>query len=431
MKSFNPFERTIAKTLDSFPQVKQIAKSTYQRFNYWYFGDRGFRLALHPQAKILTPFEWCQVEPSASELFFGYYDKSPWSSDMSKFICHRLNKRHRQEVEIIVCDRDQQTVTALATSKTWSSQQGSMVQWLPNCSNQKIAFNDLVDSKLATRIISVNSKKETTIPFPIQTLHPNGQEALTLNYKRLDRLRPEYGYAVNASNFRSDFSFSEDGIWQVDLESGKGKLILSLQTLIEHQPHAEMADAEHKVNHIMYSPQGNKFVFMHRWLNSRGKFSRLYVAECDGSHLKLLLDEGMISHYSWDDERYLLAWARTKVAGDRYYAIDVTTGKWQVIGKDILDVYGDGHPSFSPNRRWIITDTYPDRARQQHLLLYDRTTQQTLELGRFLAPLEYKTAQRCDLHPRWSPDGNMISIDATYERKRYSYFVDITAIVND
>lgn len=245
------------------------------------------------------------------------------------------------------------------------------------------------------------------------------------------RLRPEYGYAVNASNFSGDLSLAGDGIWKVDLKSGKGELILSLQALIAYQPRPEMADAQHKVNHIMYSPQGSKFVFMHRWFNSQGKFSRLYVADSDGSNLKLLLDEDMVSHYSWEDERYLLAWARTKVAGDRYYSIDVTTGEWQVIGKETLDIYGDGHPSFSPNRRWIVTDTYPDRARQQHLLLYDRSTQETVELGRFLAPLKYSAAQRCDLHPRWSPDGNAISIDSTYEGRRYSYFIHIGAIVND
>ncbi|WP_036476592.1 hypothetical protein [Myxosarcina sp. GI1] len=429
MKSFNPLERTIAKTLDRFPQIKQVAKSTYQRLNYWYYGDRNFSLALHPRVKISTPWQWCNVEETKGELFFGYYDKSPWSSDMSKFICHRLQSD--RQVEIIIYDRYKQTVEVVATSKTWSSQQGTMVQWLSNCDDKQIIFNDLVEGKLAARIISLATKTEDMIPFPIQTLHPNGKEALTLNYKRLARLRPEYGYEVDASNFSDDLPLTEDGIWHVDLETGKGKLIISLQDLIAYQSRPEMTAAEHKVNHIMYSPQGSKFVFMHRWLSERGKLSRLYVSDSDGSNLQLLLDEGMISHYSWYDEAYLLAWARTKAAGDRYYLIDVTNGKWQITGKEVLDIYGDGHPSFSPNRRWIVTDTYPDRSRQQHLLLCDCQTQKTLELGRFFAPLKYSAGQRCDLHPRWSSDGNIISIDATYEGKRYSYFIDIAAIVND
>ena len=424
MKSYNLFERTIAKTLDRFPQLKQVTKITYQHINYWYYGDRNFQLAFHPQVKIYTPWQWSKTESELGELFFGYYDKTPWSSDMSKFVCHRL--RDNTTVEIVVFDRDQQKVTVVGNSTTWSSQQGSMVQWL---GNQTIIFNDLVEGKLAARIVSLTGKTEKVIYFPIQTVHPNSKEALSLNYKRLARLRPEYGYAPAASNFSSDRSLAEDGIWKVDLESRTGKLIISLETLINYQPRPEMANAEHKVNHIMDSPQGTKFVFMHRWLGNQGKFSRLYVADAEGSNLQLLLDNRMVSHYSWCDEENLLAWARTKEAGDRYYLINIVTGDKKVIGEGILDIYGDGHPSFSPDRRWILTDTYPDKVRKQHLLLYEIATEKLIEVGSFFAPLKYSNAKRCDLHPRWSRDGNFISIDSTYEGQRKTYILDVSAIV--
>ena len=425
MKSYNLFERAIAKTLDRFPQLKQVTKTTYQHLNYWYYGDRNFKLALHPQVKICTPWYWSKAKSLLGDLFFGYYDKTPWSSDMAQFVCHRL--KDSTKVEIVVFDRDEQKTTVVGNSATWSSQQGSMVQWL---GNEQIIFNDLVESKLAAKIVSLTGKTEKVIYFPIQTLHPNSKKALSLNYKRLDRLRPEYGYAVAANNFSSDRSFSEDGIWQVDLESGTGELIISLETLINYKPRPEMNNAEHKVNHIMYSPQGNQFVFMHRWLGNEGKFSRLYVADADGGNLKLLLDDRMVSHYSWRDEENLLAWARTKEKGDRYYLINIVTGDQKVIAEEILDIYGDGHPSFSPDRRWILTDTYPDKARKQHLLLYEIATEKLIEVGSFFAPLKFSNAQRCDLHPRWSPDGNAISIDSTYEGKRGTYILDVSAIVN-
>ena len=428
MKSYNLFERAIAKTLDSFPQLKQVTKTTYQHLNYWYYGDRNFQLALHPQVNIYTPFQWSKTESESGELFFGYYDKTPWSSDMSRFVCHRL--KDNTKVEIVVLDRHEQKTTVVGTSATWSSQQGSMVQWLPASGGQQIIFNDLVEGKLAARIVSLTEKTEKIVYFPIQTIHPNGKEALSLNYKRLDRLRPEYGYAVAASNFSSDQSLSEDGIWKVDLESETGELIISLETLIAHQPRPEMTNADHKVNHIMYSPQGTRFVFMHRWIGNQGKFSRLYVADADGSNLRLLLDDRMVSHYSWRDEEHLLAWARTKEKGDRYYLINIIIGNKEVVGEGILDIYGDGHPSFSPNKRWILTDTYPDKSRKQHLLLYEVATEKLVEVGSFFAPLKFSNAKRCDLHPRWIPDGNAISIDSTYEGQRGTYILDISAIVN-
>ncbi|MBE9171421.1 hypothetical protein IQ238_29335 [Pleurocapsales cyanobacterium LEGE 06147] len=428
MKAYNLLERNVARILDNFPQLKQIAKTTYQRFNYWYFGDRNFKLYLHPQVRLLTPSQWTGTETESGELFFGYYDKSPWSQAMMRTVFHRL--KGNSQIEIVVYDKHKQSSQIVGTSSTWSLQQGSMTQWLPASKDRKIIFNDLVEGKLAARIVSLDGEEERIVLLPIQTIHPNGREALTLNYKRLARLRPEYGYSVPASNFSSECPLSQDGIWLINLVSGQSKLIIDLDTLAAYQPRAEMSNADRKINHILYSPQGTRFVFMHRWIGSQGKFSRLYVANSDGSNLKLLFDERMVSHYSWRDEEYLLVWARTKQAGDRYYLIHAVTGQWQIIGKGILDIYGDGHPSFSPNRRWIITDTYPDRARQQHLLLYEVETEKLIEIGRFLEPLQFNSAQRCDLHPRWSPDGQAISIDSTHEGKRMTYILDVSSIVN-
>ncbi|VEP13091.1 conserved hypothetical protein [Hyella patelloides LEGE 07179] len=424
MKSYNPLERKLAQTLDNFPQIKQTAKTAYQYFNYWYYGDRNFTIALHPDVTIATPSQWSATIPTTEELFFGYYDKSPWSTDMTKLVYHRFRGN---QLEIVVYNREQKTVNAIAKTKTWSSQQGSMVQWLDN---QTIIFNDLVAGDLVARAINLGDKTEKIIPLPIQTLHPDRKEALSLNYKRLDTMRPEYGYSVTANNFASDLPYSEDGIWRVDLESGLTELIITIESLINHQPRPEMADCQHKVNHIMYSPQGSRYVFMHRWLGSQGKFSRLYNADSEGN-LKLLLDDRMVSHYSWQDEEHLLAWARTEEKGDHYYLINVVTSEKQIIGQDILDIYGDGHPSFSPDRRWILTDSYPDKARQQHLLLYEMATGKSTEIASFLAPLKYSADARCDLHPRWSPDGNWVSVDATHEGYRMSYILNVSSLVNN
>ena len=344
-------------------------------------------------------------------------------------VFHRFQDNNK--LDIVVFDRSFNKATVVGTTSTWSSQQGSMAQWLPDSKEDRLIFNALVGDRLGAKVIDLELEAETTISFPIQTLHPNGKTSLTLNYKRLDKMRPEYGYAVTASNFSRDCPLSKDGIWQIDLESGQSELILNLETLIAHQTRPEMTNAQHKVNHIMYSPQGTKYVFMHRWIGYNGKFSRLYVVDSDDvNSLKILLDDRMVSHYCWRDEEHLLVWARTQDQGDRYYLINVATGARQVIGQGILDVYGDGHPSFSPDRRWILTDTYPDKSRKQHLLLYEVATRRLVEVGSFFAPLKYSNARRCDLHPRWSPDGQEISIDSTYEGRRMTYILDVSSIVN-
>lgn len=427
MKSYGLLERTVAKTLEAFPSVRYFAKTVYHRLNYLYFAEQGFQMFLHPQVQLLTPAQWAGTESEQGELFFGYYDKSPWSLNMKQAVFHRFSS-HDERVEISLYDREKHISRVVGISSTWNYQQGSMAQWLPSSDGQQVIFNDLVNGSLVARVISVEEGDEFLIPWPIQTLHPNGKEALALNYKRLEQVS-EYGYPGVAGNFSANQPLAQDGVWRIDLISGQGQLMFDLAMLIARETRPEMADSEHQVNHVIYSPQGTRFVFMHRWTGSRGRFSRLYVANSDGSELRILMDERMVSHYYWRDENYLLAWARTKEVGDRYYLINVSTGEWQIVGDGVLDLYGDGHPSFSPNQQWLVTDTYPNKARQRYLLLYELATQKLIEVGRFLAPWQFDGPKRCDLHPRWSPDGRMISIDSAHQGKRMTYILDVSSLV--
>ena len=93
-----------------------------------------------------------------------------------------------------------------------------------------------------------------------------------------------------------------------------------------------------------------------------------------------MLDDGMTSHFDWRDDRTLLAWARTKT-GDRFYLVDVDGGAPAVVGDGVLTQ--DGHCSYSPDRRWVLNDTYPDKDRLQWLMLFDPKTGRRRNLGTF------------------------------------------------
>jgi hypothetical protein len=423
-------ERYLGKFLDASPQIRSLLKTSYLRLNYYLYREKGFEFYLHPEVSLQDMGEINREKnqslQSLSNEFFGYYDKSPWSKDMTKLLVHRWEKG--STVSIICYDSNDST-QVLGKTEVWNFQQGAMAQWTPDNTPGIIVFNSVRNENLVS--VWVDSQGDCQeLPFPIQVVNPQGYKALTLNYKRLDRLRPDYGYKIPVKNFSENQSLDNDGIWEIDLKSGNAQLIISLTQLINFQTRPEMESAEHKVNHIVYSPLGTRFVFMHRWLGKVGKFSRLYVSNSDTVSLKILLDYRMVSHYSWEDEDHLLVWARHPSEGDRYYRINVINGNLEVIGKDILDVLGDGHPSFSPDRRWIITDSYPDRRRQRHLLLYDRHNDKLVSMGRFFAPWHFDGEKRTDLHPRWSPDGHKISIDSSHSGIRRSYILDVTKLIN-
>ena len=422
---YNKLERNIGKILDKYPYTRQIAKFLYQRFSYAVYHKKNFTHELHPGISIRSV-----INNTKLQAFFGYYDKSPWSYDSKYYLLHIFDRNQKNKVKIGVYNCEDDDLNIIDDTSAFNFQQGAMLRWL-NQNSYHIIYNAVDDGNLVAKIKdAVSGKTLKTISVPIQTVNLDGTEALTLNYKRLDKIRPEYGYSVDVKNFSHDMPYAEDGIWQIDLNTEQSGLIISLDGLMDLNHDKTMDKSQHKINHIMYSPSGKRFVFMHRWIGPCGKFSRMYTANTDGSDIYCLAHDRMVSHYFWIDDNYIVAFARREPTGDRYFLFKDKTYEYEIIGDGVLDIYGDGHPSVSPDKKWLVTDTYPDKGRVRELILFNLLTKTKIVIGRFFAPWEYDGFYRCDLHPRWSPDGKLVSIDSAHEGTRRSYFIDVSKIVS-
>jgi hypothetical protein len=92
-----------------------------------------------------------------------------------------------------------------------------------------------------------------------------------------------------------------------------------------------------------------------------------------------------------------------------------------LLAPDQID--SDGHPTWTEDERWFLTDTYPLEGDYQSLLLWDEEKDELHELGRFhskVAHLSYK----CDLHPRWDRDERRIAIDSAHRGNRQLVVLD-------
>ncbi|MFP8958343.1 hypothetical protein ACLI4Y_16625 [Natrialbaceae archaeon A-CW3] len=421
MAGYNPVERSIARLLERYPTLKSRIKRSYQKANFYLFRDYGFEVETHPDVTLKTIEEEFGANPLEGEVFFGYFDKNPWSPSGERGVVHRVETDSR-DAEVIVLSEDDHEV--VGKTQLWNYQQGAMAQWLPY-SEDRVIYNCLIDGKYGSRIVTHEGIIERELQTPIQIIHPERSQALTLNYRRLADVRPDYGYSPPSNYFKS-LSHDEDGIWLLDLETGVRELILDIQTLKTNQPRPEMEGAKHWVNHLLFSPSGDQFVFVHRWEASEGRHSRLYLCEFnDGDSLTLLMDDSIVSHYCWLDEQTMVVWGNQRSYGSGYYKLDLTTGATEPLGDKNLSNYGDGHPNILHHSNVMVTDTYSDRARKRYLLLHNLKTQQTIPIAKLFDPLTYFGEQRCDLHPRPSFNGQKLSIDSTHTGERKSYVVSI------
>ena len=128
-------------------------------------------------------------------------------------------------------------------------------------------------------------------------------------------------------------------------------------------------------------------------------------------------------------EEELLVYGYHQEDGFQYYLYKDLTNDKKIIGKD--DFYSDGHPSFIKNSQFILTDTYPDKYGEQHLLLFNMQSKSLQKINQFFSPLRFRGEIRCDLHPRISPSGRLTCLDTVHNNNREMLVISLANFLNN
>lgn len=374
-----------------------------------------------------------RISPPNQHFFFGYYDKCPWDSTGRYLLGMRCDFFERQpnpgeELTVGMFDLERgNRFLELDRTAAWSWQQGTMLQWV-GPTGTRVIYNTWDGAEYRSIVRDVVSGETRRLPRPVYHISGDGKQAVTLNFDRVHRLRPGYGYAAFADRTANDPAPKDAGLFWMNLETGESRLIHSIAWAAGNRPRPEMEGCHHWFNHLYFNPSGTRFIFLHRWRKpDKPWLTRLYTSDPAGQVPRLLLDDGMTSHFEWRDDRTILAWATVKDQGNHYYLIDDVTAQVQQVGPDVLTQ--DGHCTYSPDHRWILTDTYPHwTTHMRTLLLYEVATGRRVDLGQFYAPPGYPVECRCDLHPRFNRDGSQVCIDSLHEGFRGLYVLDVAKV---
>ncbi|WP_232767332.1 hypothetical protein [Geminisphaera colitermitum] len=374
--------------------------------------------------------------------FFGYYEKCPWDASGRRLLAMESAFMHRPPTAddvltlgFVETDRagGGGAFTPFAETRAWNWQQGCMLQWLGDGSSGDVIFNDRIDGRLVSRIFNLNTGRERVLDRPVYAVNRSGTTAVSLNFARLQHQRPGYGYAGVPDAWREVLEPEDDGVYAIDLASGRSRLILSVAEAARFQRGADFGGLTHRFNHAQFGADDRRFAVLHRRKspNQEVGSTRLLTLDIDGGGLRCLTDHELVSHYDWRGGDAILAWANRNESGPHYYLFDDNDApparRIEMIGDGVLTC--DGHCSFSPNGEWVLSDTYPDK-RDHHrtLFLWHMESRRRVDIGRFLSPpMEWQI--RCDLHPRWARDGRSVCIDSIHEGPRQMYRIDVSEIV--
>jgi hypothetical protein len=358
--------------------------------------------------------------------YFGFHDKCPWSADNSKLLANRILTPLRMPLpadELGVGYFTGETYSEfvpISRTRAWNWQQGCMLQWIG--ATDHLIFNDFDGGAHIARVYDTSAKLVRTLPLPVGAVSPDGNWALSYSFERCSVYSPGYGYANGVdAEVRIERPVAH-GLRLVNLASCEARNLFSVKEIADLQPDSSMEAAFHYLTHCQFAPSSKRLVFFHRWIKDFNMLrTRMISCDLEGQNLFIFPTDGMVSHVAWRDERHVLVYARVKEKGDRYVLFEDGNEDFAVIGENHFN--SDGHPSFSPDRRWILTDTYPDGFRMCNLVVYDTQTDRRYDLAKLKSPRMFAAPSfeknwHCDLHPRWDRSGTTICFDSAHPGRR-------------
>lgn len=357
-------------------------------------------------------------------IFFGYHDVTPFDKKDAAILANRVRyhtgAKQGNVMEVGYYNiNDGKEFIKIDETTAWCWQMGCRLQWLPNSDN-KIIYNKTILNKYQSVVYDIIQKREVNIyKQPLYSIAPNGSFGISLNFSRLQRLRPGYGYKDLPDDSQNDPMPSDDGLWLVNLNTGDAEMILSCADVAEYESTNFSEPTEHYFNHILWSPDSKHFSFLHLLRFNNGKrIGRAFLYNIDKKTIHPLEMSGYISHFSWKNNDEILMYSRNSQTGTGLNLYNITNRNVRRIAPDIIKT--DGHPMFSPvNPDIVLLDSYPQKPfMERFLYIINLTENNRDDIGIFYSPPSLKGENKCDLHPRWNKLGNRVAVDSAHNGQR-------------
>lgn len=381
---------------------------------------------IRSQDSKLPPFRLETLTHGPKHHFFGYYGMCPWNKSQSRLICLESDFQDHlpkpgEPGAVGLVDQETGEFKQVGETRAWNLQQGALIHWNPLDPENEVVFNDRAGDRLLASVLNVETGVKRHLPQSISAVSRAGDFALSLTYGRLTRLRGVVGYVGAEDPNPDDPRPKNDGVFRMDLKTGKTSLIISVDEIYEDalKRYPPLKGKHMWFNHTVLSRNDKRLFFLARFKNS-GLDSAMYSVNVDGSDLRICTPwGGRVSHFDWrNDEEIVATFSPGKDMERGHYLFHDGQGDYRQVGKDFI--FGTGHCTFSPRGDWMATDgsaatlVKEKRYFVESLEIFNVETGQGVFLGMFnQGDRKFNSGNvRCDLHPRWNRTGDAVCFDS-------------------
>ena len=294
----------------------------------------------------ITGREVLQLTNSRQRSVHGYYDLPPWSRRTGQIAFSSLEPG-ATEGGIYVMERDGANITYLAHSRAMSANDGAMAQW--SADGKRVYCKDREDGTSLIAWVDVERGEGDAIPGDLRMICPTGH--LNVYHTQCSHMPDE---ALLRGRDRQ-------GVFVMDLDTGEARMIVSLEECLAIHPRRDEIGGWHLyVKHTKWSADGRRLMFVFtneiRYAGKYGEEPRvkdIYVVNVDGSGLRNVGEFGHHPLWHPSGKEILANCAWQGRPGLSLVLIDADTGERRLATTAMA---GSGHPSFSPDGRYIAVD---------------------------------------------------------------------------
>ncbi len=399
----------------------------------------------------------------------GFHDIRPFNkTNNNLLILHKYSLKslgfksnNNDKIDICIWDFVNSKIQKIDGTNTYSWEQGSRLQWYDK---DKIIYNKIDNGNESSIIYDIASKNKIRLNTCIYSINKNGN-ILSLNYSRLWKLWKSYGYkdlkSINDNKFES--KPKNDGIYIINRDFNKN-IIFSIHDAV-NLCGLNNIKKDFFLCHPTFNFDGDKFVSLLRYFNDSGALISYLICTNLNNGENVILAREKVSHFEWITNNEIIVWCRNlnpkiiklrtngfleknifptlrkfinfssmkiknRILSNSYYSINIKKPSNMIkINNDLLNE--DGHPQISPNKRFLITDTYANNKGYMKLILFDLLKSKSYLIGEFkLAEYLINNKLKYDLHPRWDNSGKLLNIDSSHLDSRQNFVIDISNLLS-
>ncbi|MHC4871880.1 MAG: TolB-like translocation protein [Planctomycetota bacterium] len=375
-----------------------------------------------------------------------YHKFCPWSPDRSKLLLARYD-RVNPEADICLMDVSTGEINKLSTTIEWETHASAFQQWL-GCKN-RIIFKVRKGEKTVLKLMDSDGSNEEILDLPDFDLQNTSTDGKKI-----------YGTTAFLALFPDNEIGPRDekGVLSYDVETGKLELLLSVEKTLALVPDAEKISHCHLFDKMLMVHQKSgrlMFNFTNTFWDRDGTEPRvrcLITCDADGGNPAYL--GGVLHHPNWHT-------VEDKVIGNFKDCNNETRlGFYDGDGSGLLNYVpktkGSGHPTMSPDGKWIFTDGRMGEVKNTMLIFCDPVTGDSIKAAEVdLVSAGYKSFKAIDnrkenetvadalkslkhqpkvwqtqCHPAWSRDGSAIVFNADEGKGSQLFVIDVGALVN-